>query len=75
MFVTCITPLASGQVLISLLLGDKLNTGKIEFGLEGGFNWSNFHNDDVGDRVSVETQTDQAGQAGKRGDVGDIVHL
>ncbi|MHA4843818.1 porin family protein [Flavitalea antarctica] len=28
------------QVLISLLLGDKLNTGKIEFGLEGGVNWS-----------------------------------
>jgi len=28
------------QVLISLLLGDKLNTGKIEFGLEGGWNGS-----------------------------------
>ena len=28
------------QVLISLLLGDKLNTGQIEFGLEGGYNWS-----------------------------------
>lgn len=28
------------QILISLLLGDKLNTGKIEFGLEGGFNRS-----------------------------------
>ncbi len=28
------------QVLITLLLGDKLNTGKIEFGLEGGYNWS-----------------------------------
>jgi hypothetical protein len=27
---------ANGQVLISLLLGDKLNTGKIEFGLDGG---------------------------------------
>ncbi len=27
---------ASGQVLISLLFGDKLNTGKIEFGLDGG---------------------------------------
>lgn len=26
----------SSQVLISLLLGDKLNTGKIEFGLDGG---------------------------------------
>ncbi|MDH4057176.1 MAG: PorT family protein [Cyclobacteriaceae bacterium] len=29
---------ASGQVIISLLLGDVLNTGKIEFGLEGGAN-------------------------------------
>lgn len=28
------------QVLISILLGDKLNTGKIEFGLDGGWNWS-----------------------------------
>ena len=27
------------QVLISLLLGDKLNTGGLEFGLEGGINW------------------------------------
>ncbi|HEY3429120.1 MAG TPA: PorT family protein, partial [Cyclobacteriaceae bacterium] len=28
-----------GQVLISLLLGDKLNSGKIEFGLDGGINF------------------------------------
>ncbi len=28
------------QVLIALLLGDKLNTGKIEFGLDGGINYS-----------------------------------
>lgn len=28
------------QVLISLLLGDKLNSGGIEFGLEGGINWT-----------------------------------
>jgi hypothetical protein len=27
---------ANGQVLISLLFGDKLNSGKIEFGLDGG---------------------------------------
>jgi len=33
--------LAHGQVLISLLLGDKLNSGKIEFGLDGGINFSN----------------------------------
>lgn len=31
---------ARGQVLISLLLGDKLNSGKIEFGLDGGINYS-----------------------------------
>src|SRR6478609_5579977 len=30
---------AKGQVLISLLLGDKLNSGKIEFGLDGGINY------------------------------------
>ena len=29
----------NGQVLISLLLGDKLNSGKIEFGLDGGVNY------------------------------------
>jgi hypothetical protein len=27
------------QVLISLLFGDKLNSDKLEFGLEGGVNW------------------------------------
>ena len=31
---------AHSQVLISLLLGDKLNSDKIEFGLEGGANFS-----------------------------------
>ena len=34
---------ANSQVLISILLGDKLNTGKIEFGLDGGANFSNIH--------------------------------
>jgi hypothetical protein len=33
--------LGQSQVLISILLGDKLNSGKIEFGLEGG--WSLSH--------------------------------
>lgn len=32
---------ASSQVLISLLLGDKLNSPNLEFGLEGGFNLTN----------------------------------
>lgn len=31
---------AQSQVLISLLLGDKLNSNDLEFGLDGGFNWS-----------------------------------
>jgi len=35
---------SEGQVLISLLLGDKLNSDKLEFGLDGGFNWSNISN-------------------------------
>lgn len=35
---------SNAQVLISILLGDELNTGKIEFGLEGGLNWSNIEN-------------------------------
>ncbi|WP_417199498.1 hypothetical protein [Bizionia sp.] len=29
----------SSQVLITLLLGDKLNSPNIEFGLEGGYNF------------------------------------
>ncbi len=32
---------SQSQILISLLLGDKLNSDKLEFGLEGGLNWSN----------------------------------
>ncbi|NOY50797.1 MAG: PorT family protein [Chlorobi bacterium] len=31
---------AHSQILITLLLGDKLNSDKLEFGLEGGLNWS-----------------------------------
>jgi hypothetical protein len=38
-FVVLFPYFCSGQVLISLLLGDKLNSGKIEFGLEGGANF------------------------------------
>jgi len=32
---------ANSQILISLLLGDKLNSGKVEFGLDGGVTFSN----------------------------------
>ena len=35
---------AHSQVLISLLLGDKLNSDKIEFGLDSGLNWSKIGN-------------------------------
>jgi len=35
---------ANSQVLISLLLGDILNTDKIEFGLDGGVNYANIAN-------------------------------
>jgi hypothetical protein len=31
---------SQSQVLITLLLGDKLNSPNLEFGLEGGFNWA-----------------------------------
>src|SRR4249919_3269614 len=37
---------ARTQVLIYILLGDKLNSGKIEFGLDGGANWSTIKNVD-----------------------------
>jgi len=37
---------ANSQVLISLLLGDKLNSEKLKFGLDGGVNWSNITNND-----------------------------
>ena len=31
------------RVLISLLLGDKLNSEKLNFGVESGLNWSKFY--------------------------------
>lgn len=34
-----VTYQSNSQVLISLLLGDKLNSEKLEFGLQGGLNW------------------------------------
>lgn len=37
-----IAPEVKGQIVISLLFGDALNTPKIEFGLIGGVNRSNF---------------------------------
>jgi len=32
---------SQSQILITLLLGDKLNSPNLEFGLEGGLNWTN----------------------------------
>ncbi|MEN8247413.1 MAG: porin family protein [Bacteroidota bacterium] len=31
---------AQSQILISLIFGDKLNSGNVEFGIDGGFNFS-----------------------------------
>lgn len=39
-FIVLIGYTAQSQVLIALLLGDKLNSGKIEFGLDGGVNYA-----------------------------------
>lgn len=33
--------IAQGQILLSLIFGDKLNSGKVEFGINGGYNFSN----------------------------------
>jgi len=40
------------QVLIALLLGDKLNTGNIEFGLDGGFNYASISGLDTNNKLS-----------------------
>ena len=47
-FLSCGT-VSNAQVLISLLFGDKLNTGTIEFGLDGGLNWTNINGIDQAD--------------------------
>jgi hypothetical protein len=47
-FVYC----AQSQVLIALLLGDKLNTGNIEFGLDGGINYSSISGMDTNNSIN-----------------------
>ena len=42
LFFSLFTPAVNGQIIISLLFGDALNTPKIEFGLIGGINRSTF---------------------------------
>lgn len=44
---------AHSQVLISIILGDKLNSPNLEFGLEGGYNWSNVSNFESGKPLST----------------------
>jgi len=41
LIIVCLSVSANSQILISLLLGDKLNSDGIEFGLEGGLTSSN----------------------------------
>ena len=41
------------QVLLSILFGDKLNSDGLEFGLEGGFNWSDISGLDADKRLST----------------------
>jgi len=47
-FFFCST-VSNAQVLISLLFGEALNTGKIEFGLDGGLNWTSINGIDQAD--------------------------
>lgn len=44
---------ANAQVLIALILGDKLNTGKIEFGLAGGANLATLEGIDQARNVTL----------------------
>jgi len=46
-----ISHLGHSQILISLLLGDKLNSDKLEFGLDGGLNRSTINGLDQADYV------------------------
>lgn len=41
------------QILIAAIFGDKLNSEGLEFGLEGGFNWSDISNLDADKRLSA----------------------
>ena len=40
------------QILLSILFGDKLNSDGLEFGLEGGFNFSDISELDANKRLS-----------------------
>ncbi|MCB0805914.1 MAG: PorT family protein [Bacteroidales bacterium] len=47
------TQTGKSQILISLLLGDKLNSGKIEFGLTGGYGLTNMRGDSGPDHLNT----------------------
>jgi len=51
---------ANSQVLISLLLGDKLNSPYLEFGLDGGINWLDMTNTPISvtDNTNAKTLRD-----------------
>lgn len=51
-FILFISYGVQSQVLIALLLGDKLNTGKIEFGLDGGLNYASISGMDANKKLS-----------------------
>lgn len=44
---------AHSQILITLLLGDKLNSDGLEFGLEGGFQYNAIGTLDTNDRLAT----------------------
>lgn len=44
---------SQSQVLLSVLFGDKLNSDGLEFGLEGGFNWSDISELEADKRLSA----------------------
>jgi len=44
---------AHSQVFISLLLGDKLNSPGLDFGLEGGVTWSSMNGMESSDRLTT----------------------
>lgn len=46
-----ISTISNAQVLISLIFGDALNTGNIEFGLDGGLNWTTINGIEEADNL------------------------
>jgi hypothetical protein len=50
------TQKANSQVLISLLLGDKLNSEKLKFGLDGGVNFATISKEDLSYKYNVHDE-------------------